>query len=366
MNYTQILAISQQFDLQGDVINTAPFCSGHINDTFLVETSLQKYIIQRINHDVFKQPAQVMENIELVCQHQRQKLTALGQSIDRQVLEVIKAKQSTEKDEKLFVQDAQNNFWRAYLFVPNTVTFDVVKDEKQAYQAAKGFGKFQRLLADLNPSLLHDTIPNFHNLSWRYEQLESAIQKDIAGRAKTIKLEIDFALQHKHIATDLATYLEDSSLPLRPTHNDTKINNVLMDKETGEAVCVIDLDTVMAGTLIYDFGDLVRTSLSLSSEDETNLDKVQIRMAIFEKLAEGYLSEARYFITEKEKSLLVFGGKMITLIMGVRFLTDYLLGDIYYKTKHEHHNVERCRTQFRLVEEIEKAEEEMQKIILKF
>jgi Ser/Thr protein kinase RdoA (MazF antagonist) len=212
--------------------------------------------------------------------------------------------------------------------------------------------------------LLHDTIPNFHSLSWRYEQLESAIQKDLVGRVKSVKTDIDFALAHTQVAVDLANYLQEGSLPLRVTHNDTKINNVLMDKNTGEAVCVIDLDTVMAGTLIYDFGDLVRTSVSLVAEDETNLDKVQIRMNIFEKLAEGYLSEARHFITEKEKSLLVFGGKMITLIMGIRFLTDYLSGDIYYKIKHENHNIDRCRSQFRLVAEIEKVENKMQEIVL--
>ncbi len=366
MSYSHILHLSQQFDLQGEALNATPFGSGHINDTFLVETTLQKYVIQRINHDVFKNPAQVMANIALVCGHQKHRLTTLGQSVGREVLEVIRAKQYTTETEKLFIQDEQRNFWRAYLFVPDTVTFDVVKDEKQAYQAAKGFGKFQRLLSDLNPILLHDTIPNFHNLSWRYEQLESAIQKDLVDRVKPVKAEIDFALAHRQLATDLATYLQDGSLPLRVTHNDTKINNVLMDKNTGEAVCVIDLDTVMAGTLIYDFGDLVRTSISLAAEDEANLDKVQIRMNIFEKLAEGYLSEAQHFITEKEKSLLVFGGKMITLIMGIRFLTDYLSGDIYYKIKHENHNLLRCRTQFSLVAEIEKEEKKMQEIVLKF
>lgn len=364
MSHSHILHLSQQFDLQGEVLNATPFGSGHINDTFLVETTLQKYVIQRINHEVFKNPAQVMENIRLVCEHQKQKLLGLGQSIGREVLEVISAKQDTVGTTKLFIQDEKHNFWRAYLFVPDTITFDVVKDEKQAYQAGKGFGKFQKLLADLNTALLHDTIPNFHHLSWRYEQMESAIEKDLVGRAKSVKTDIDFALTHKHIATELVHYLQDGSLPLRVTHNDTKINNVLMDKNTGEAVCVIDLDTVMAGSLIYDFGDLVRTSLSLASEDETNLDKVQIRMNIFEKLAEGYLSDAQHFITEKEKSLLVFGGKMITLIMGIRFLTDYLSGDIYYKIKHENHNIDRCRTQFRLVAEIEKEENKMQEIIL--
>ncbi|TAH19648.1 MAG: aminoglycoside phosphotransferase family protein [Cytophagales bacterium] len=364
MNYPQILAISQHFALQGNILSIVPFGAGHINDTFLVTTSLQKYIIQRINHEVFKKPAEVMANIATVCRHQKQHLAALNQSSDRQILEVIAAKQSEETAEKLFIQDDRHNFWRAYLFVPDTVTFDVVSNADQAFQAGKGFGKFQRLLADLSPSLLHDTIPNFHNLSWRYEQLENAIQNSLEDTLKAAKAEIDFALQHKNIATELANYLQDGSLPQRVTHNDTKINNVLMDVATGEAVCVIDLDTVMAGTLIYDFGDLMRTSLSLSAEDETNLDKVQIRMEIFEKLVEGYLSEAKFFITEKEKSLLVFGGKMITLIMGVRFLTDYLSGNIYYKIKHPNHNIDRCRTQFRLVAEIEKAEEKMNKFLL--
>jgi Ser/Thr protein kinase RdoA (MazF antagonist) len=350
--------IAQQFDLQGDILGFRAFGSGHINDTFLIETSAQKYVIQRINHEVFKKPAAVMANIQLICEYQKNKLIKQKESINRQILQVVPTINSS-----YYYTDKSGNFWRTYIYVPDTVTFDIVENEKQAFQAGKGFGKFQRLLADLPPELLHETIPHFHHLSWRYEQLEKAIDHNTARRVDSVKPLISFALSRKAIAHQLDTYLSNGSLPLRATHNDTKINNVLMDKQTQEVVCVIDLDTAMAGAVIYDFGDLVRSSLSLSQEDEQDLSKIQLRMSIFKALSEGYLSETKHFITSSEKSLLVFGGKMITLIMGIRFLTDYLSGDVYYKIKYPTHNLDRCQTQFRLVELIESKEDEMNKII---
>jgi Ser/Thr protein kinase RdoA (MazF antagonist) len=356
----KLTAIAQNFDLQGEIVSVSSLGAGHINDTFLVKTDRQAYVIQRINHEVFKSPMAVMENIQLICQHQINKLKEENQTIDRKVLQVIPTNQG-----KLCLVDTHSNFWRTYLYVPDTVTFNMVENEYQAFQAGKGFGRFQRYLSDLNPLLLHETIPRFHSLAWRYEQLEEAIRQDTCQRASEVSTEINFALSRKNLATQLTTYLSDGTLPLRVTHNDTKINNILMDGKTQDAVCIVDLDTVMAGSVIYDFGDLMRTSLSLSSEEEKDLSKVQIRIPIFKALTEGYLSEAKSFLTEKEKLLLVFGGKIITLIMGIRFLTDYLCGDIYYKTKYNTHNLDRCRTQFQLVTLIEHHEKELEEMVLK-
>ncbi|GAB4468118.1 MAG: phosphotransferase [Thermoflexibacter sp.] len=356
----KLTAIAQNFALQGKIVSISPLGAGHINDTFLVKTDLQAYVIQRINHEVFKNPMAVMENIQHICQHQINKLKKENQAIDRKVLQVIPTKQ-----DKLCFVDAYSNFWRTYLYVPDTVTFNIVENEHQAFQAGRGFGRFQRYLSDVNPQLLHETIPRFHSLAWRYEQLEEAIRQDTCHRVSKVSTEVNFALARKSLATQLTTYLSDGTLPVRVTHNDTKINNILMDSKTQEAVCIIDLDTVMAGSVIYDFGDLMRTSLSLSSEEEKDLSKVQLRIPIFKALAEGYLSEAKSFLTEKEKALLVFGGKIITLIMGIRFLTDYLCGDIYYKTKYKAHNLDRCRTQIQLVTLIEHYQKELEEIVLK-
>ena len=355
MNTTKI---AQNFDLKGDIILLTPFGTGHINDTFLIETSSEKYILQRINHEVFKNPVAVMENIALICKHQISTLERLGEPIERQVVKLI-----FTLDKMPYFKDNEGNHWRVYDYVPDTITFDVITNARQAYEAGKGFGKFQRLLADLDSRLLQDTIPKFHHLGWRYEQLETAIQQDAVGRKKTVEEEITFILSRKKLSFQLNEALLSGALPLRATHNDTKVSNLLFDKATEEAICAIDLDTVMAGTVIYDFGDLMRTSLSLSAEDETDLSKIAIRLDIFEALAKGYLSEAQYFISDSEKKLLVFGGKIITLIMGIRFLTDYLSGDVYYKTQYPNHNLDRSRTQLTLVERIEEQENTMLKFL---
>lgn len=353
-----IIAVINQFSIEGKITNAQPFGTGHINDTFLIETDRQKYVLQRINHEVFKNPTLVMENIALVCEAQARALENFHERADRQVLTLV-----FTTNQQPYWQDDKGNTWRVYVYVPDTVSFEIITNTKQAYQAGKGFGKFQRLLSGLNPNLLHDTIPKFHHLGWRYEQLETAIEKDIAGRKQGVENEIAFVLQRKNLAVQLAEALATGLLPLRATHNDTKISNLLFDRHSEEGICVIDLDTVMAGSVIYDFGDLVRTSLSLSAEDETDLSKVQIRMEVFEALTKGYLHEAKHFITDSERERLVFGGKIITLIMAVRFLTDYLSGDVYYKIKHEYHNLDRCRTQLRLVEQIEAREKEMLRLI---
>jgi Ser/Thr protein kinase RdoA (MazF antagonist) len=236
-----------------------------------------------------------------------------------------------------------------------------VESPQQAFQAARAFGRFQKLLADLPAPRLHDTIPGFHHTPQRFAKLEAAIAADPANRARLAESEIEFALNHKAMAGVLLA----AGLPERVTHNDTKLNNVMLDDKTGEGICVIDLDTVMPGLAPYDFGDIVRTSTSPAKEDERDLSKVQMQFPMFEALARGYLETAAEFLTKAERQLLVLSGKLITFEIGIRFLTDYLEGDSYFKVHREGHNLDRCRTQFKLVESIERQEGAMNKLVEK-
>jgi Ser/Thr protein kinase RdoA (MazF antagonist) len=255
--------------------------------------------------------------------------------------------------------DAEGNHWRAYRFIERARTFDAVETTEQAFQAARAFGRFQQLLAGLPAPRLRDTIPDFHNTPKRFAALEHAIAADVAGRAKLAVKEIEFALERKSIAGVLL----DANLPERVTHNDTKFSNVLMDDATGEGICVVDLDTVMPGLALYDFGDMVRTTTSPAMEDERDLSKVTMQFPMFEALVRGYLESAGELLTKAEKQHLAFSGKLITFEQGVRFLADYLAGDTYYKVHHEGHNLDRSRTQFKLIESIEKQEEKMERLV---
>jgi hypothetical protein len=242
-----------------------------------------------------------------------------------------------------------------YRFIEGSRTYDAVESTEQAFQAAKAFGRFQQMLSSLPVPRLHDTIPDFHNTPKRFTALEQVIAADVAGRAILAGPEIDFALAHQA----MVSVLLDANLPERVTHNDTKFNNVLLDDKTGEGLCVVDLDTVMPGLALYDFGDLVRTTTSPTDEDERDLSKVSMNFPLFEALVRGYLTSASCFLTKAERQNLVFAGKLITFEQGLRFLTDYLAGDTYYKVHREGQNLDRCRTQFKLVESIERQEDRM-------
>ncbi|HEV7926229.1 MAG TPA: aminoglycoside phosphotransferase family protein [Verrucomicrobiae bacterium] len=350
-------AVARQFPLRGEFISSAPYGSGHINDTYCVVfdqggTRL-RYIIQRINHHIFKNPPALMENIQRVTAHLANK--SAGQSDpSRRVLTLIPT-----HDGQAYYRDAQGDHWRVYIFIEKARTFDAVESPRQAFEAAKAFGQFQKLLADLPAPRLHDTIPDFHHTPKRFAALESAIAADVANRAKQAKPEIEFALRHR-AATRM---LLDANLPERVTHNDTKFNNVMLDDATGEGICVIDLDTVMPGLALYDFGDMVRTTTSPAKEDERDLSKVTMQFSMFEALAQGYLPAAEEFLTSAEKKLLPFAGVLITFEIGIRFLTDFLAGDTYFKVHREGHNLDRCRTQFKLVESIEQQEAAMRKLV---
>lgn len=354
---SELAVIAQAFDIPGEFVSAIPTGSGHINDSyrvaFLVERKQVHYILQRINRHVFADPAALMHNIQRVTQHLATKLAAQPDA-HRRRLTVIPT-----RDARAFHVDPLGDYWRAYPFIEDARTFDIVESPAQAYQAAKAFGRFQCLLADLPAPRLHDTIPDFHHTPRRFAQLKQAIASDVANRAHLARTEIEFALRREAFTSVLL----DAQLPERVTHNDTKFNNVLLDDCTGEALCVIDLDTVMPGLAPCDFGDMVRTATSPAAEDEQDLSKVTMQIRMFEALACGYLASAGDFLIPAERSHLVAAGKLITFEQGVRFLTDYLAGDLYYKTHHPDQNLDRCRTQFKLVASIEDQEDAMQWLV---
>ena len=352
-----VRAVARQFQIYGEFLSAEPYGSGHINDTYCAvfdQSGIRvRYIFQRINHGIFKNPVALMENIQRVTEHLGKK--SVGESDQsRRVLTLIPA-----SHRKPYYCDEADNHWRVYIFIEKAQTFDAIESVQQAYQAAKAFGRFQKLLADLPAPQLHDTIPDFHHTPKRFASLERAIEADAFNRAKLARAEIEFALNHKTITSVLL----DAKLPERVTHNDAKLNNVMLDNATGEGICVIDLDTVMPGLALYDFGDMVRTTTSPVKEDECDLSKVKMQFPMFEALVRGYLTSASEFLTGAEKQFLAFAGKLTTFEIGVRFLTDFLEGDTYFKVHREGHNLDRCRTQYKLVESIEKQEVEMNKLV---
>jgi len=353
MTQKQLNEILDQFDIPASI---TPYGNGHINDTYLVTTPM--YIMQRINTNIFKSPDELMDNIENVTAFLREKIVAAGGNPDRETLTVI----PTKDGKKYYRLDDQNAF-RVYLFVVDTKSIENSKTPEDLFEAGVGFGHFQMLLADFPVEKLYETIKDFHHTPKRIEALKTAIAENKAGRADSVQDEIKFALDQVEWAGSVVAGLEDGSIPVRVTHNDTKINNILFDQETGKAVCVIDLDTVMPGSMLYDFGDALRMGGSTAAEDETDLDKVWFDKECFEAFAKGYLSEMKDSLNEKEISLMPLSVKLMTYECGIRFLTDYLNGDTYFKIHREHHNLDRCRNQFKLVADITAKEAELAKII---
>ena len=346
-----------QFQFSGDFSVAFPYGSGHINDTwrllFHTASGSVHFILQRINQNIFKNPLVLMENIERVTAHLAAQLVD-EPDLERRVLTLIPTREGGP-----WYRDDEGTYWRAYRFIERAHSYDAVESTEQAFQAARAFGRFQHLLINLQAPRLHDTIPDFHDTPKRFTSLEQAITADAANRAMLVKQEIAFAFARQ----SMTGVLLNANLPERVTHNDTKINNVLLDDATGEGVCVIDLDTVMPGLIHYDFGDIVRTATCHAAEDERDLSKVYLQFPMFESLVRGYLSSAGCFLTGAEIQHLAFCGKLITFEMGIRFLTDYLAGDTYYKVQREGHNLDRCRTQFKLVESIEQQEDAMDKLV---
>jgi hypothetical protein len=352
-----LAAVVGKFRINGEFLGASPYGSGHINDSccisFRRESTPVRYILQRINSCIFKDPIALMENIQRVTAHLGAKVSG-ERDADRVSLTLI----PTREGEACY-SDTDGSYWRVYRFIEDAHSYNAVESPDQAFQAAKAFGHFQRLLVDLPAPRLHNTIADFHDTPKRFAALEGAIASDAAGRAILATREIEFAFARKSIAGLLLA----ANLPERITHNDTKLNNVLLDNASGEGICVVDLDTVMPGLALYDFGDMVRTMTSSAKEDERDLSKVVVQVRLFEAVARGYLASAGGFLTEAEKQHLVLSGKLMTFEQGVRFLTDYLVGDAYYKVSRNEHNLDRCRAQFKLLESIEEQEERMERLV---
>lgn len=358
-------ALAASFALHGDFQSGAPYGSGHINDTFAIEMDQAgtpvRYIFQRINHGIFTRPKELMDNIARVCAHSEAACRALDlPGRTRRTLTVVPA-----ADGQPYVVDADGYHWRCYLFIEQARTYDRIENEQQAYEAAKAFGGFQKLLADLGGERLHETVPDFHNTRARYQNLLKAIDADRCNRAASVREEIDFFTSREADTGRVLDLMREGTLPERVTHNDCKLNNVMIDDATGEGICVIDLDTVMPGTVLYDFGDMVRTSTSPALEDEPDTSKVTLQMPMFEALVHGYLAGAGTMLCAAELEELPFAGKLITMETGMRFLTDHLEGDRYFKIHREGHNLDRCRTQIALVRSIETQLEAMTEVVNK-
>ncbi len=337
-----------------------PFGSGHINDTYAVYLTVDghdelRYVIQRINTAVFKKPQDVMENIFGATEYLRQRILARGGDADRETLSYLKTKTGA-----YYFEDAAGSPWRCYHYIDNSVCIEAARDARDFYNSARSFGSFLRELEDYPADTLHETIEKFHDTRSRYADFERAVRRDVKNRAKLCREEIAFITARKADCSFMMDLLEAGELPLRVTHNDTKLNNILFDAKTGEGLCVIDLDTIMPGLAANDYGDSIRFGASTAAEDEPNLDKVHFDYHLFEAYTKGYLETAGPALTEKEKETLPWGAKLMTLECGMRFLTDFLQGDTYFKVTHPTHNLERCRTQLRLVAEMEEHFDEMQ------
>jgi len=357
--------VVRAFRVQGDFVSGVRYGSGHINDTYAVTVnqagSCIRYLFQRLNTGIFKDPVGLMANVENVTEHIRRKLVGAGeQDSSRRVLTLLRT-----QDGRCYLEDEEHGFWRGYLFIEGARTYDLLEKANQAHQAARSFGTFQRLLADYEGPRLKETIPFFHHTRRRFEAFQEAVAEDPLGRAKDAAIEIEFALNRQSLATRLLDLQATGAIPERITHNDTKLNNVMLDDATGEGICVLDLDTVMPGLSLFDFGDLVRTACNPVAEDEPDVSRVVASGEIFEALAAGYLEGTAGALLPVERENLVLAGELLTFECGLRFLTDHLLGDTYFRTHRSNQNLDRCRTQFALVQSLEtQAEDFMQRIRL--
>jgi len=358
--------IVKHFRFDGDFIEASPYGFGHINDTYAghfrrANGVIHRYVLQRINHDVFQNPEKLMQNVERVTSHLRKKIIAAGGDPDRETLNLIPT-----VDGKTFYRTQDGSYWRAYVFIEGAQTYEAVENLDHVYNASKAFGKFQKLVSDFPPGQLYETIPNFHHTTKRFEAFIEAVERDVKNRAQSVRAEVEFVEKRADDTSVLLDLLDQGKLPERVAHNDTKFNNVMIDSETGEGICVVDLDTVMPGLSLYDFGDSVRSGTNPAAEDERNLSKVCIDLEIFDCFAHGYLDAARDFSTPTEVDYLAFSARLMTFECGIRFLTDHLNGDTYFKIHRENHNLDRCRTQFKMVEDMEERFDQMERIVEKY
>jgi len=366
--------IADRFSLNGEVVKVTTHKVGHINDTYIVETKpvptgggRLRYVLQRVNSRVFPEPKPLIDNIKSVTERIRERVEERGGDSRREVLTLVDTKEGRH-----FHIDGQGEFWRCYLYIDG-LTVDFVKSDEGgmeiAYEASAAFGRFQEDLRDIDISKINVTIDDFHNTSVRFDDFLKTVKDDTHGRYKGAREEIEFCLAREGLKGAITDRIDSGEIPIRVTHNDTKINNVIFEggrKSPPRALCVIDLDTVMPGSLLYDFGDQVRTTTSSTAEDERDLDKVAFDLGLFEALVRGYIEACSGFITDEERRLLPICGRVITFETGLRFLTDHLRGDKYFKIEREGQNLDRARTQFKLVSSMEELEREMESIVKRY
>lgn len=349
MDYTkEFKATAEQFQIEGTVKEICPYGEGHINVTYLVTTDKKRYIMQKMNTRVFPDSEGLMNNITAVTEY----LRARG-------VETLRVVPTVAGESFL----RENGNWRVYDFIEHTVTYQTAANMEVFRNSGKAFGEFQNYLAGFDASVLTEVIPDFHDTPKRFANFKAALAEDVKERAKACKEEIDFVLARENTFSKVMEGLKDGSIPLRVTHNDTKLNNILMDEKTNEGRAVIDFDTIMPGSMLFDFGDSIRFGASTAAEDEKDLDKVHFSLELFRAYAEGFCGAVKSSITEKEAQLLPYGAYLMTIECGMRFLTDYLAGDVYFATKYPEHNLVRARTQFRLAGEMQEAFPQMGAVV---
>lgn len=342
----------------GEVQSAEHFGNGHINDTYLVQTKNQKrYILQRINTRTFQDVEGLMENIHLVTGHIGRKVAQTGGDVQRESMSLIPSDRGL-----WYHKDNQGDCWRMFTYIEDSICLQKARNEQDLYECAAAFGKFQRQLEDFDAEQLSETIPHFHDTPKRLRDFEQAVQQDLLGRAQSVQREIEFVRSRKEDCAVMVGMLADGKLPLRVTHNDTKLNNVLLDKKTRKSLCVLDLDTVMPGLSLYDFGDSIRFGAATAAEDEADLSKMGLDLHLFEIYTKGYM-EACPSLTSKEIEMLPTGARILTLELAMRFLTDYLDGDRYFKAAYPEHNLVRARAQMKLVADMEEKWDEMKRIV---
>ena len=353
------------FPIEGKLVGAVRYGDGHINDTFCVYTQLEsgdvkRYILQRLSSVAFKEPDQLMQNINKVTSFLQDRIKAAGGDASKEAMKLIRTKTG-----QLYFTDSNSENWRLYDFVEGTYYLSKVENAEQFYESARTFGKFQALLADFPAEELYETIKNFHNTVDRLSKLKKSVETDKMDRVKEVAEELSFVEARVTDCEILVEQLNSGILPLKVTHNDTKLNNILFDKESDKGICVIDLDTVMPGLCAYDFGDSIRFGANTAAEDEQDLSKVKFDLNLFEVYTKGYAETSKGTLSEAEIRSLPWGAKLMTLECGIRFLTDYIDGDVYFSVKKDRptHNLDRCRTQFKLVKEMEKVWEQMLEIV---
>lgn len=352
----------KKFKINGEFVSCEPYGNGHINRTYLAifneNGARKRYILQKINSKLFDPVEKLMQNIELVTEFNRQRIKERGGDPDRESLTIVRT-----VDNKTFLKENEDDYYRVYIFIENTVAYQTVSNPKDFYYSAIAFGNFNNLLAEFDASKLYEILPRFHDTRKRYGDFLTALEKDEFDRAKECQKEIEFIKAREHYYGKIVDMLASGEMPLKVTHNDTKLNNVLLDDKTGEPVAVIDLDTIMPGSICYDFGDSIRFGCNPCEEDEKDLSKVNFRFDLYKVYLEGFLEALGDRITEIEKQNLAFGSMLMTIECGMRFLADYLSGDTYFKTHRPGQNLDRARTQLKLVADMEKIFDDMNALV---